>query len=159
MKMGRGVCAHLRSFFLFLYQSGAVPVATKGATLLEIVYTSTGMHYAYISHTPPFFSPPLIPCYFFSFPSFFSKTRLETFARETLKPTATDAMFRGPPINKKTFSRVHFSTLPRVTSKKFRPVKKETGMRSYLDTGLVNIRHVAKGKGTLRACTHVRRDC
>lgn len=39
MKMGRGVCAHLRSFFLFLYQSGSVPVATKGATLLEIVYT------------------------------------------------------------------------------------------------------------------------
>lgn len=109
----------------------------------------------------PSFPLPLSPVifFFFSFPSFFSKTRLETFARETLKPTATDAMFRGPPINKKTFSRVHFSTLPRVTSKKFRPVKKETGMRSYLDTGLVNIRHVAKGKGTSRACTHVRRDC
>lgn len=114
----------------------------------------------YIAYATLLFpSPYPLLFFFFSFPSFFSKTRLETFARETLKPTATDAMFRGPPINKKTFSRVHFSTLPRVTSKKFRPVKKETGMRSYLDTGLVNIRHVAKGKGTSRACTHVRRDC
>lgn len=51
----------------------------------------------------------------------------------------------------------YFSTLPRVTSKKFRPVKKETGMRSYLDTGLVNIRHVAKGNRASRAYTHVRR--
>lgn len=52
----------------------------------------------------------------------------------------------------------YFSTLPRVTSKKFRPVKKETGMSSYLDTGLVNIRHVAKGNRGSRAYTHVRRD-
>lgn len=153
MKMGRGVCAHLRSFFLFLYQSG-VPVATKGATLLEIVYTSTGMHYAYISHRPPFFSPPLLFFFFFSF--FFLENAFGNFCTWNIETHGHRCVSW---INKKTFSRVHFSTLPRVTSKKFRPVKKETGMRSYLDTGLVNIRHVAKGKATSRACTHVRRDC
>lgn len=94
-----------------------------------------------------------LPCYFFFFSFFFLENAFGNFARETHGHRCVSW------INKKTFSRVHFSTLPRVTSKKFRPVKKETGMRSYLDTGLVNIRHVAKGKATSRACTHVRRDC
>ena len=141
MKMGRGVCAHLRSFFLFLYQSGAVPVATKGATLLEIVrIRGTGMHYAYISRTTLPFPSPIV---------------IYLFLKTCVCKLLHDAC--GSPINKKTFSGV-FSTLPRVTSKKFRPVKKETGMSSYLDTGLVNIRHVAKGNRGSRAYTHVRRD-
>lgn len=100
MKMGRGVCAHLRSFFLFLYQSGSVPVATKGATLLEIVYTRHRDALC-LCIVPPFhFSLPypLIVIYLF-----LENSRLETLARET----HTDVLC-GPPINKKTFSRVFF---------------------------------------------------
>lgn len=92
MKMGRGVCAHLRSFFLFLYQSGAVPVATKGATLLEIVrIRGTGMHYAYISRTTLPFPSPIV---------------IYLFLKTCVCKLLHDAC--GSPINKKTFSGVLF---------------------------------------------------
>lgn len=108
----------------------------------------TGMHYAYVSYHLSTF-PSLIPLSLFIY---FWKTRVWKLLRA--KPTPMCCV--GHRLTRKR-SPGYFSTLPRVTSKKFRPVKKETGMRSYLDTGLVNIRHVAKGNRASRAYTHVRR--